>query len=202
MKHLNPEEALVAGLLRSTRTVAVIGASPRHGRHSGDVVSYLHKAGYDVVPVRPDRASVGGLPTYAHLDDVAGRVNLVVIFRRAAAVIDHIRQAVARRADAVWLPPGTWSHEAGQEAKAHDLLLVKDRCIIEAHRHLFGAMGDHLAGHPTKYGVHFGHRGRSPEEPPLTARDSGYKAGGGGGSRAGGGVRGALDEKKMNRRRR
>src|SRR4051812_23235833 len=116
MSHMNRKEALIERLLRRARTVAVIGASPRTTRHSGEVVRYLQAAGYDVIPIRPDRAQVAGLPTYARLDDVAAAVDLVVIFRRPDAGIEHVREAVGKHAEAVWFPPGAWSRAAEDEA--------------------------------------------------------------------------------------
>jgi predicted CoA-binding protein len=194
---MNREEALIQRLLRRTRTIAVIGASPRRVRHSSEVVSYLHKVGYDVIPVRPDRSPVGGLPTYARLGDVAGPVDLVLIFRRPEAVTGHIREVAAKRAEVVWLPPGAWSREAEEEARRHELTIVKDRCIIEDHRHLFGAAGEPRAGHPLKTGVHVSRRKRTFEDNRVRPEDEGYVAGGGGGRSSGGGVRSVLDEKKM-----
>jgi hypothetical protein len=154
MKHMDSDERLISAVLRETRVVAVIGASPRSERHSRQVVAYLHDAGYDVIPVRPDRATVEGLPTFARLEDVGGSVDLVVIFRRADAVVGHIREAAEKRAEAVWLPPGTWSRAAEEEAQRHELVLVKDRCPIEAHQHVAGALGEGGSGHPDKLGVH------------------------------------------------
>ena len=98
MKHMDRDEAQREHLLKKTRTIAVIGASPR--RHSGEAVDYLHRAGYDVIPVRLDRTEVGGLPTYAQLDDVAGAVDVVVIFRRPDAAVAHVGEAAAKRAEA------------------------------------------------------------------------------------------------------
>jgi hypothetical protein len=189
------EEDLIANLLRSSRTVAVIGASPHAGRHSREAVSYLHSAGYEVIPVRPDREPVDGLPTYARLSDSGSSVDVVVIFRRADAAIAHIREAAERRAYAVWLPPGVWTLEASAEARALGLDLIKERCIIETHRHMTGARGESSSGHPGKQGVHIRRRHRRGEDEGVL--DPGYEAGGGGGGRAGGGVRAVLDEKKM-----
>jgi predicted CoA-binding protein len=197
MKHMSREEDLIANLLRSSRTVAVIGASPRLTRHSREVVSYLHSAGYEVIPVRPDREAVDGLPTFARIDDCGGAVDLVVIFRRPDAAVAHIREAADKKAYAVWLPPGAWSREAADEAHSLNLRLVKDRCIIEAHRHVTGATGEPSSGHATRQGVHVRRRrGRAEEEPA----GPGWEEGGGGGSRGGGGVRAVLDERKMRRR--
>ena len=200
MRHITREEVLIQGLLRATRTIAVVGASAQPMNHSHEVVSYLHRAGFDVIPVRPDRVPVGGLPTFASLDDFGGSVDMVVIFRRPDAVVDHIRQAAAKRAEAVWLPPGAWSREAEETATTHHLTLIKDRCIVEAHRHLVGATGKPTAGHPGKQGVHMRRRRRSHEEEQVGPADPGYVEGGGGGRRAGGGKHSVLDEKKMTRK--
>jgi predicted CoA-binding protein len=160
MKHRDANETLMQAVLRETRTVGVIGASPRPDRHSYAAVAYLHEAGYDVIPVRPDRATVAGLPTYASLQDVGGAVDLVVIFRRPEAAVAHVQEAADKRAAAVWLQPGTWSREAEEEAARHQLTVVKDRCIIEAHKHLAGALGESRSGHPEEIGVHIGGRRR------------------------------------------
>jgi uncharacterized protein len=193
VKHMDRQEALIQGLFRSTRTVAVIGASPRPDRHSRDVVSYLHREGYEVIPVRPDRQQVEGLPTFAALEDFGGSVDLAVIFRRPEDVTAHIREAAAKKARAVWLQPGTWSPEAEAEAERQGVALIKERCIIEEHKHVASATGETGAGHPPKPGVHLGERGRRGE--PV--EHGGYEAGGGGGTRGGGGVRAVLNEKKM-----
>jgi hypothetical protein len=120
-----------------------------------------------------------------------------VIFRRPEAVIAHIREAVAKRVEAVWLPPGAWSREADDEARKQELGVVKERCIVEEHRHLFDPDGEPRAGHPRKLGVHIRRRKRTFEDNRRRQVDNGYVAGGGGGSAAGGGVRAVLDEKKM-----
>jgi predicted CoA-binding protein len=153
MKHMHGEEELIAGLLRSTRTIAVVGASARPSRHSRAVVSYLHESGYDVIPVRPDRAMVAGLPSYARLGDIRGAIDLVVIFRRPGAVADHIHEAATRRAVGVWLPPGTWSRLAADTAHELQIELIVDRCIIREHSHLLGALGEPGAGHPAPHRV-------------------------------------------------
>jgi predicted CoA-binding protein len=192
-------EAQVQRLFRRTRTIAVIGASPRPSRHSSEAVSYLHEAGYDVIPVRPDRATVAGLPTFARLDDFGGPVDLVVIFRRPDAGVAHVEEAARKRAEAVWFAPGAWSREAHDAAVRHGLAVVKDRCIIEEHRHLAGAHGEAGAGHPRKTGVHVRRRKPAFEDNRQRPEDEGYVADGGGGRSAGGGVRAVLDEKKMTR---
>ena len=198
MKHTTREDTFTQALLRSSRTIAVIGASAKTERHSREVVAYLHQNGYDVIPIRPGRAMVEGLPTFASLADFGGHVDMAVIFRRPDAVPAHIDQAAVKHAYAVWLPPGAWSREAELEAQRQNVGLIKERCIIDEHQRLVGAIGEAAAGNPKHAGVHLGRRTHATH---ALAADRGYTAAGGGGSSAGGGVRAVLDEKKMTRRR-
>ncbi len=179
-------------VLQRARTVAIVGASSNPERHSHSVVRYLQAAGYDVIPVRPDGREVAGLAASATLADVAGPVDLVVIFRRADAVPAHIEEAAAKHAQAVWLQPGVWSAEAESAAQRHGLTLVKGECVAEAHRHLAQP-----SGHPAKWGVHVRQRKPTYEDNRRRTDDSGYVANGGGGRVAGGGARSILDEKKI-----
>lgn len=192
MRHISAERAVIRHVLQRARTVAIVGASPNPGRHSHAVARYLSHAGYDVIPVRPDRCGVAGLPTYARLADVAGPIDLVVIFRRPDEVVPHITEAAAKRAEAIWLPPGAWSPEAEAAAQQHALTVIKDRCIEEEHRHL-----TQRSGHPEKWGVHVSRRKPTYEDNRQRPDRGGYVSGGGGGHVAGGGVRSVLDEKKM-----
>jgi predicted CoA-binding protein len=192
MKHMTREEALNRRVLQRARTVAIVGASANPARHSYSVVNYLRTAGYDVIPVRADGADVAGLSASATLADVAGRIDLVVIFRRPEAVPAHIDEAAAKHVEVVWLQPGVWSRAAKTAADRHGITLVKELCIAEEHRHV-----SQPAGHPTKWGVHVRRRKPTYEDNRRRPDDAGYVAEGGGGHAAGGGVRAILDEKKM-----
>jgi predicted CoA-binding protein len=192
MKHMTREEALHRRALQRARTVAVIGASSNPARHSYSVAHYLKSAGYDVIPIRPDGTDVAGVSACATLADVAGPIDLVVVFRRPDAVPAHIDEAAAKHVEVVWLQPGVWSEAAQAAADRHGLTLVKDLCVAEAHRHL-----SQPAGHPTKWGVHVRRRKATYEDNRRRPEEAGYVAGGGGGHTAGGGVRAIVDEKKM-----
>jgi predicted CoA-binding protein/acyl-coenzyme A synthetase/AMP-(fatty) acid ligase len=192
IKHMTREEALERHVLQRAPTVAIIRASPSPTRHSHTVAAYLKAAGYDVIPIRPDGIEVAGLATYRTLADVAGPVDLVVIFRRPDAVSAHIRESAAKHVETVWLPPGVWSSEAEAAAYRHDLTLIKERCVAEEHRHL-----SQQSGHPSKWAVHVRRQKSTYEDNRRRPDDVGYVVGGGGGHAAGGGVRSILDEKKM-----
>ena len=113
------------------------------------MVAYLHGVGYDVIPVRPDLQQVDGLKSYAQLADILVQLDLAVIFHRANAAPPFVARAAAKKVESVWLPPEVWTPEAEEQAREHNVLLVKDRCIEEEHRHF-----SKDAGHPARLGVH------------------------------------------------
>lgn len=192
MKHLTRDEVAIQQLLQRARTIAVVGASPRPERHSNGVCQYLHDQGYDVIPVRPDRADVARLSSYARLGDIPVSVDIVVLFRSAAAAPEQLREAAAARPEAVWLPPGVSSAAARDVATELGVTLVEDSCIEEELRH-----ASRVSGHPRRLGVHINRRKEGYQDSRKHPEEGGYVADGGGGHVGGGGVRATLDEKKM-----
>ena len=56
MSELHYADALIADVLKNTRTVAMPGASPNWVRPSNFVVKYLQGKGYTVHPINPGHA--------------------------------------------------------------------------------------------------------------------------------------------------
>jgi len=125
-------------LLRSARRIAVIGASDRPGRPSGDVFEALLRAGYDAVPVTPRFPMVRGHTAYPDLAvavTATGPFELVDVFRRAENCPAHAHEAVEAGSRVLWLQLGIVSQEAAEIARAGGLGVVMDRCIsVERHR--------------------------------------------------------------------
>jgi predicted CoA-binding protein len=160
MKHMTKDEAAIQALLRRSRTVVMIGASPRPGRHSHLVARYLHDRGYEVIPVRPDREDVDGMSSYARYADVPGPVDIVVVYRNAAEAPAQIGELEVNPPEVVWLPPGVWSPSCDRETERLGVGLVVDCCIEEELRR---SLRD--AAHPQRP---LAQRSRSDE--PLRAR--------------------------------
>jgi predicted CoA-binding protein len=129
----------ISELLRTSRRIAVIGASSRRSRPSNEILQYLVAVGYDVVPVHPREREVEGLPCYPTLGDAVeatGPVDIVDVFRRAEDCADHAREAVAVGARCLWLQLGIVSADAARIATAGGIEVVMDRCIMVDHRRL------------------------------------------------------------------
>jgi predicted CoA-binding protein len=121
----------IRALLKSTRTIGVVGLSEKSWRPSHDVAAYLRSVGYTIVPINPKIKTVLGLPAYPDLLTAAREhpIEIVDIFRRAEFVPDIVEQAIAIQARAVWMQLGVIHREAARRAHDAGLVVVMDRCI-------------------------------------------------------------------------
>ena len=133
------DDAAIGMLLRSSRRIAVIGASSDPARPSHEILAYLLRAGYDAVPVTPGATEILGRTAYPTLADAVaatGAFDIVDVFRRPEFCAEHAREAVAAGAGTLWLQLGIASWEAARIASEAGLGIVMDRCILVEHRRL------------------------------------------------------------------
>lgn len=135
-------DALLAGILRQTRTIGIVGASPDAHRPSHGVMAYLQRHGYGVFAVNP-RAGVPailGAPVFAALDELPAPIDLVAVFRNSEAVAAVADAAISLRArlgiGTLWMQLGVCNNRAAQRATAAGLTVVMDRCLEIEHRRL------------------------------------------------------------------
>jgi uncharacterized protein len=124
-----------ARILAESKTIALVGASPKPSKPSYGVMRYLLDAGYRVIPVRPlDCEEVHGVPCVASLAEIDEPIELVDVFRRPEFTPEHAREAVAAGAKALWLQLGIRSDEARRIAEDGGLDYVEDACTAVVHR--------------------------------------------------------------------
>jgi predicted CoA-binding protein len=123
-----------AEILEQARTIALVGASPRPERPSNGVMRYLLEQGYRVIPVRPHRREVLGIPCVNSLIDIEEPVDLVDVFRRAEFCSEVAEQAAAVGAKALWLQLGIVSPEARAIAERAGMDYVENACTAVVHR--------------------------------------------------------------------
>lgn len=123
-------------LLKSSRTIAVVGLSHKRFRPSYGVAEYMQRNGYRIIPVNPLEHAVLGEKCYPDLDSVPERVDIVDIFRRAEFVPEIVEAAIRIGARAVWMQEGVVHEEAAQRAATAGLEVVMDRCILKDHRRI------------------------------------------------------------------
>ena len=145
----NPSATRRGQILRATRTVAVVGASPNPARASNFVLTYLlsTSADYEVWPVTPNEEEILGVKTYPSLADLPGAPDIVDTFRRADQLPQVAREAVAAGAKTFWMQLGLHSDEAVEIAYSAGLSVVSNRCVKIEHARFHGGL--HLAGFDT-----------------------------------------------------
>jgi uncharacterized protein len=124
----------IADILKKYKTIAVVGLSSNPMRPSNGVASYLQSAGYRVIPVNPNEREVLGEKSYARVEDVPERVEIVDIFRRPEEVASAVDGAIRAGAKVVWMQLGIENQAAGQKARAAGLTVVMDACLLIEHK--------------------------------------------------------------------
>ena len=134
------EPDLARSLLRSARTIAVVGYSHKPDRPSNSVSAYLRRQGYRVIPVNPQLrgATVDGEHAYDCLVDVpkSEAVDFVDVFRRGEFLDAVVDDAVAAGIGAIWFQLGLGNDGAAWRAEAAGLKVVWDRCTAIEYRRL------------------------------------------------------------------
>src|SRR5215469_6084152 len=134
MNHDNYPDSYLRDILVATRTIAVVGASPRPNRPSHGVMRFLQRQGYRVIPVNPFAAGqdILGEQVHARLADIpkdeVGPVDMVDIFRRSEMAGGVVDEAIAIGAKYVWMQLDVRDDSAAARAEAHGLKVVMDRC--------------------------------------------------------------------------
>jgi predicted CoA-binding protein len=123
-------------LLEKSRTIAVVGLSSKKFRPSYGVAEYMRKEGYRIIPVNPNESEVLGEKSYARLEDIAGHIDIVDIFRRSEFVLPFVESAIRLGASAVWMQEGVVHEEAARKAREAGLVVVMDHCILKEHMRL------------------------------------------------------------------
>ena len=120
-------------ILNASRVVAVVGLSPKPGRPSYRVASYLKENGYKIIPVNPGIGEILGETSYPDLSSIPEPVDVVDIFRRPEEVLAIVEEAIEIGAKVVWMQEGVINEEAAARAREAGLLVVMDRCMLKEH---------------------------------------------------------------------
>ena len=125
------EAQAIRHILRSYRTVAVVGLSPKPQRDSFGVARYMQTRGWRIIPINPNTTEILGEKAYPSLLEAAQheRIELVNCFRNSADIAPIVEQAIAIGAKAVWMQLGIAHSEAAGQARAAGLLVVQNRCL-------------------------------------------------------------------------
>ncbi|CPR19287.1 Succinyl-CoA synthetase, alpha subunit-related enzymes [Brenneria goodwinii] len=120
----------IESVLKTVKTIALVGASEKPMRPSYGVMAYLLEQGYEVIPVSPKLAgqTLQGQKVYASLNDIPQHIDMVDVFRQPDAAYDIAKEAIDIGAKVLWLQLGVVNEQAAALARNAGLQVVMDRC--------------------------------------------------------------------------
>lgn len=132
MDHDNYDRNLIRDILKTTKNIAMIGASPNPARPSYGVMRFLLGKGYHVIPINPGHAGkeIQGQKVYASLADIEEEIDMVDVFRAAdqlSAVVDEVL-AMKNQPKVIWGQLTVRDDAAAAKAEQAGLTVIMDRC--------------------------------------------------------------------------
>jgi predicted CoA-binding protein len=132
-------------ILKTCKTIAVVGLSPKVHRDSYEVAEYMQSQGYRIIPINPVAAAPGspntsilGEKVYATLLEAAKveKIDMVDCFRNSADIPPIAFEAVQIKALVLWMQLGIENAAAKTAAETGGLAVVENRCLLVEHRRL------------------------------------------------------------------
>lgn len=126
-------------ILRTTRTVAIVGASANPARASHEVWTYLRsRSDFELYLVNPTISEVEGTPVYPSLADLPVVPDLVDVFRRHEYLPSVLDDTIAVGAKTLWLQLGLSHQQVARDGEAAGVQVVMDRCLKVEHARFLG----------------------------------------------------------------
>ena len=137
MPRINSNSEEMKAYFEEAETIAVVGVSPNPEKASHRVAKYLKEVGYTMIPIYPKEEKILGEKVYRSLSDIKESVDMVVVFRKPAA-LGPIADEVIARGDVktYWTQLGLVNNEAAEKVKTAGIHVVQNYCAMVEHRNL------------------------------------------------------------------
>ena len=131
----------IADLLKSAKTIAVVGMSANAEKEAHTVPKFMMERGYHIIPVNPTATEILGLKVHKAVTDVTERVDIVNVFRPGPECDKVAEAAVKIKPRAVWLQLGITNPRAHEIVKAAGIQYIEDRCLRIEYKRVFDWKG-------------------------------------------------------------
>ena len=120
----------LSSLLKTVKTIAIVGASSNFKRDSYKVMKFLIDRGYKVFPVNPNESNnvILNQKCYSNLHDIKEKIDMVDVFRSSKYAFNIAKEAVSINADILWMQEGVIDDRAADFAKKEGLIVIMDEC--------------------------------------------------------------------------
>jgi predicted CoA-binding protein len=132
-REYSPSDDELREIYKTTKTIAVVGASGDSAKAAHRIPRYLQNQGYAVIPVNPRGGELLGVEAKTSLEDLDTPPDVVDVFRPSAETPDVARAAVKAGAKVLWLQEGIYNDEARTIAEDGGLTVIMGRCMGATH---------------------------------------------------------------------
>jgi len=124
------DPSYLADILKSVKTIAMVGASGDKTKFSYGVLRQLSEIGYDILPINPNPEikEIRGLRVYHSLKEIETQIDMVDVFRPANELYEIAEQAIEVGAKVLWGQIGVYDDRAAKLAEVAGLKVVMNRC--------------------------------------------------------------------------
>jgi predicted CoA-binding protein len=124
-------------ILRSSKTIAVVGCLRDPEKDAYKVPKYLKEKGYKIIPINPFAEEILGEKVYKNLSEIKEEVDIVDIFRPSEECLEIVKEAIKLKPKVIWMQLGIENKEAEKLAKENKIKVVMNKCIMREHQRFF-----------------------------------------------------------------
>ena len=134
----NSETSIIEKCLRESKSVALVGASPKPELASNEIMDYLMKNNYKVYPINPKYKGqlILGQLVYPDIISIPESIDMVDVFRPSPEAVEITKQAIEKKVTYIWLQLGIENEEAKKIAEANEITMIMNRCTLIEHKKL------------------------------------------------------------------
>ena len=130
----NNADKNICEILKETKTIVVVGLSPKAHRASNQVAKYMQDKGYKIIPVYPREDEILGEKVYRSLDEIDFEVDMVDIFRKSEDTPAIVEKAVKMPGvKCIFLQEGIKNEESKKIANDAGIFYIEDKCLMVEH---------------------------------------------------------------------
>jgi len=131
---LNNADKNICEILKTVKTIVVVGLSPKEHRASNQVAKYMQDKGYKIIPVYPREEEILGEKVYKSLDEIDFKVDMVDIFRKSEDTPPIVEKAVKMPGvKCIFLQEGIKNEESKKISENAGIFYVEDKCLMVEH---------------------------------------------------------------------
>lgn len=124
-------------ILKESRSIALVGVSPRPDTPSYAAAAYLQSQGYNLIPVTDGDDAIVGFATKSSLNDVSDPVDVMSVFLTSEQPVSFTEDAARLGVKAIWVEPGC-SQTVTSACEQASVPVYSHHSIMTDHQRLLG----------------------------------------------------------------